>query len=96
MPLDDTGPQSLADDIVFRPVRSGNAFEDTVARLLQAVQLGIVEPGGALPAERDLAVRFSVSRDTVRDAIRSLADAGYLVSRIPAQVTRTRRTVRGS
>jgi GntR family transcriptional repressor for pyruvate dehydrogenase complex len=81
MPLDDTAPQSLADDIVFRPVRNGNAFEDTVARLLQAVQLGIVEPGGALPPERDLAVRFSVSRDTVRDAIRSLADAGYLVSR---------------
>jgi GntR family transcriptional repressor for pyruvate dehydrogenase complex len=72
---------SLADDVVFRPVRGGNAFEDTVARLLQAVRLGIVEPGGALPPERDLAARFSVSRDTVRDAIRSLADAGYLVSR---------------
>jgi GntR family transcriptional repressor for pyruvate dehydrogenase complex len=69
------------DDVVFRPLRSGNAFEDTVARLLQAVRLGIVDPGGALPAERELAVRFSVSRDTVRDAIRSLADAGYLVSR---------------
>jgi DNA-binding FadR family transcriptional regulator len=73
--------QSLADDVVFRPVRSGNAFEDTVARLLQAVRLGIVEPGGALPPERDLAVRFSVSRDTVRDAIRSLSDAGYLIAR---------------
>lgn len=81
MPLDEAGAQSLADDVVFRPLRSGNAFEDTVARLLQAVQLGIVGPGGALPAERDLALRFSVSRDTVRDAIRSLADAGYLVSR---------------
>ena len=74
------GP-SLADDVVFRPVRSGNAFEDTVARLLQAVRLGIVEPGGALPPERDLAVRFSVSRDTVRDAIRTLSEAGYLVAR---------------
>jgi DNA-binding FadR family transcriptional regulator len=62
-------------------VRSGNAFEDTVARLLQTIRLGIVIPGQALPAERDLAVRFSVSRDTVRDAIKELADAGYLVSR---------------
>jgi GntR family transcriptional repressor for pyruvate dehydrogenase complex len=77
----EAGPPSLADDVVFRPVRNGNAFEDTVARLLQAVRLGIVEPGGALPAERDLAARFSVSRDTVRDAIRSLADAGYFVAR---------------
>ena len=76
-----TPSQSLADGVVFRPLRSGNAFEDTVARLLQAVHLGLVEPGEALPPERDLAVRFSVSRDTVRDAIRSLSDAGYLVSR---------------
>ena len=73
--------QSLIDEALFRPVRNGNAFEDTVARLLQTVRLGIVAPGEALPAERDLATRFSVSRDTVRDAIKSLADAGYLVSR---------------
>lgn len=70
-----------AGEVLFRPVRSGNAFEDTVARLLQAVRLGIVAPGEAIPPERDLAARFSVSRDTVREAIRSLSDAGYLVAR---------------
>ncbi|CAN5280036.1 FCD domain-containing protein [soil metagenome] len=74
-------PLGTVTDALFRPVRSGNAFEDTVARLLQTIKLGIVGPGEALPAERDLAARFSVSRDTVREAIRSLADAGYLVSR---------------
>jgi len=74
-------PPSIVDEALFRPVRSGNAFEDTVARLLQTIRLGIVEPGEALPAERDLAARFSVSRDTVREAIRELADAGYLVSK---------------
>lgn len=73
--------QSLIDEALFRPVRSGNAFEDTVGRLLQAIRLGIVSPGDALPAERDLAARFLVSRDTVRDAIKSLSDAGFLVSR---------------
>ena len=31
-----------------------------------------------LPSERELAVRFSVSRDTVREAIRELSDTGYL------------------
>lgn len=72
---------SLADEVLFRPVRNGNAFEDTVARLLQTIRLGIVAPGEALPAERELAARFSVSRDTVRDAIKSLSDAGFLVSR---------------
>jgi len=73
--------EGLADEVLFRPVRNGNAFEDTVARLLQTIRLGIVAPGEALPAERDLAARFSVSRDTVREAIRSLSDAGFLVAR---------------
>lgn len=66
---------------VFRPVRSGNAFEETLARLLQAVRLGIVPPGEALPPERELAARLGVSRDVLREAIRALADAGYLESR---------------
>jgi GntR family transcriptional regulator, transcriptional repressor for pyruvate dehydrogenase complex len=74
-------PQSVVEGALFRPVRSGNAFEDTVARLLQTIRLGIVAPGEALPAERDLAARFSVSRDTVREAIRELAEAGFLVSK---------------
>jgi GntR family transcriptional regulator, transcriptional repressor for pyruvate dehydrogenase complex len=73
--------QSLIDEALFRPVRVGNSYEDTVARLLQTIRLGIVGPGAALPAERDLATRFAVSRDTVRDAIKELSDAGYLVAR---------------
>jgi len=71
----------VVDDALFRPVRSGNAFEDTVERLLQAVRLGVIAPGDSLPPERELATRLAVSRDTVRDAIRSLTDAGYLVAR---------------
>lgn len=72
---------SLVDEAVFRPVRSGNSLEDTVGRLMQTIRLGIVPPGQALPSERDLAARFSVSRDTVREAIRELSEAGYLVPR---------------
>lgn len=79
--MNDVSYEGLADEVLFRPVRNGNAFEDTVARLLQTIRLGVVAPGEALPAERDLATRFSVSRDTVREAIRSLSDAGYLVAR---------------
>ena len=79
--MSDPAPGGLADGVLFRPVRNGNAFEDTVARLLQTIRLGIVEPGGALPPERELAARFSVSRDTVREAIRSLSEAGFLTAR---------------
>jgi len=81
IPGEDTTYEGLADEVLFRPVRSGNSFEDTVARLLQTIRLGVVGPGEPLPPERDLAARFSVSRDTVREAIKSLSDAGYLVAR---------------
>jgi DNA-binding FadR family transcriptional regulator len=70
-----------AGDALLRPVRLGNAFEDTVGRLLQTIRLGVLAPGESLPPERELAARLGVSRDTVREAIRSLADAGYLVAR---------------
>lgn len=64
-----------------RPVRSGNAFEETVERILQAIKLGTVAPGERLPAERELAARLKVSRDTLREAIRALAAEGYVDSR---------------
>jgi DNA-binding FadR family transcriptional regulator len=73
-------PQN-ASEALLRPVRLGNAFEDTVGRLLQMIRLGVLQPGESLPPERELAARLGVSRDTVRDAIKSLAEAGYLVSR---------------
>ena len=66
---------------VYRPVREGNALEDTVARLVQTIRLGVVAPGESLPPERELAARYAVSRDTVREAIRELADTGFLVRR---------------
>jgi DNA-binding FadR family transcriptional regulator len=72
---------SRADDALFRPVRAGNAFEETVERLIQAIRLGLLAPGDRLPPERELAVRLDVSRVTLREAIRALQQAGYLRSR---------------
>jgi len=66
---------------VWRPVRGGNAFEITVARLVQAIKLGMVADGDRLPPERELAERLNVSRVTLREAIAALRDAGYLESR---------------
>lgn len=66
---------------VYRPLRRGNALEDAVARLVQTIRLGVVAPGESLPPERELAASFGVSRDTVREAIRELADTGYLLPR---------------
>ena len=44
--------QDMIDDLpglnrglLLRPVHSGNAFEETVQRLLQTVRLGLIAPG---------------------------------------------------
>jgi DNA-binding FadR family transcriptional regulator len=66
---------------LWRPVRGGNAFEITVARLAQAIRLGMVTSGEQLPPERELAERLQVSRVTLREAIAALRDAGYLETR---------------
>jgi DNA-binding FadR family transcriptional regulator len=66
---------------LWRPVRGGNAFEITVARLAQTIRLGMVGIGDQLPPERELAERLSVSRVTLREAIAALRDAGYLETR---------------
>jgi DNA-binding FadR family transcriptional regulator len=68
-------------DAVFRPVRTGNAFEETVERLLDGIRLGVHGYGDRLPPERELAGRLGVSRVTVRDALRELAAAGYVETR---------------
>jgi DNA-binding FadR family transcriptional regulator len=71
----------LSADLLFRPGRTANAFEETVQRLLQSIRLGLVPPGSRLPAERDLSAMLGVSRDTLREAIAALTEAGYVVSR---------------
>lgn len=70
--------ESLPYDSIFRPVHSGNAFEETVERLAQAVKLGVVAPGSKLPSERELVTLLQVSRSTLREAIRVLEQSGYL------------------
>lgn len=66
---------------IFRPVRTGNAFEETIERILQAIKLGVFGYGDRLPPERELAVRLNVSRVTLREALRSLQHAGCVESR---------------
>jgi DNA-binding FadR family transcriptional regulator len=68
-------------EAVFRPVRTGNAFEETVERLLQAIRLGVIPFQHRFPPERDLAARLGVSRVTLREAIRALQQAGYVEPR---------------
>ena len=66
---------------LLRPVRAGNAFEETVERLLTIIKLGLVAPGERFPAERELAAQLGISRLTLREAISELTKAGYVESK---------------
>lgn len=50
-------------------------------RLTTAIAVGQFSPGDRIPSEREIADQFSVSRVTVREAIRLVAGEGLLVSR---------------
>ncbi len=67
---------------VFTPVRTSNAFEETVSKIAGAIKARLLSPGDKLPPERELAQQLGVSRSTLREALRVLVQAGYLEVRI--------------
>jgi GntR family transcriptional repressor for pyruvate dehydrogenase complex len=56
-------------------------YEEISLRLQTLVQNDNLKPGDRLPPERQLAVMFGVSRNSVREAIKSLEQQGILISR---------------
>jgi GntR family transcriptional regulator, L-lactate dehydrogenase operon regulator len=67
-------------DAVFQPVQPPTTFEETMERLGTAIRLGLLPPGMRLPSERELAEELSISRSTLRQALRALVQSGHLVS----------------
>lgn len=62
----------------FQPVRSARAFEEIADQIRSELADGRLTVGDRLPAERALAVQFGVSRNTLREALRSLEHAGLV------------------
>ena len=56
----------------------GPAAEDVRARILEEIASGALRPGERLGAERDMAVRYGLSRSTLRLAIEALESTGHL------------------
>ena len=52
--------------------------DEILDRLLQLFEQGEVEPGGFLPSERDLMVRFGVGRPAIREALQALEAMGII------------------
>ena len=72
---------SLVRRTVFTPIRQGSAVAETVARLGEAIALGLLRAGDRLPAETQLAAALGISAATLRSALAILREAGLVETR---------------
>lgn len=63
---------------VYKLVRTARLYEQIVQQIEESIVKGDLKPGDQLPAERDLAQRFGVSRTAVREAVKALREKGMV------------------
>jgi GntR family transcriptional repressor for pyruvate dehydrogenase complex len=66
------------DKAVYKLVRTSRLYEQIVQQIEESILKGDLKPGDQLPAERDLAQRFGVSRTAVREAVKALREKGLV------------------
>jgi GntR family transcriptional repressor for pyruvate dehydrogenase complex len=71
-------PDPLATKPLYRTVKTSRLFEQIVQQVEESILSGQLKPGDQLPAERDLAQRFGVSRTAVREAVKTLREKGLV------------------
>jgi len=63
---------------MFKQVKQSKAYQDVVDQIQEAIMAGTLKAGSLLPAERELKEQFSVSRGTLREALRVLEQKGLI------------------
>lgn len=67
-----------ADKPVYKAVRTSRLYEQIVQQIEDSILKGALKPGDQLPAERELAQNFGVSRTAVREAVKALREKGLV------------------
>jgi GntR family transcriptional repressor for pyruvate dehydrogenase complex len=65
---------------MYQTVRTARLYEQIVEQIEESIREGRLRPGDQLPAERDLAQQFGVSRTAVREAVKTLSEKGLVES----------------
>ena len=63
---------------MYKLVRTSRLYEQIVEQIEGSIVKGDLKAGDQLPAERDLAQRFGVSRTAVREAVKALREKGLV------------------
>lgn len=74
------GTGEATNDAMFiaQPLRVARAYEQLAATLRERIHAGELQEGDRLPSEQVLAQQAGVSRSTVREALRTLQEAGLI------------------
>ena len=73
------------EDISAGPIEQTRASDSARLFLRSLIYTGVLGPGDLLPPERQLAAQLGISRITLREALKSLEGAGYLVTKVGAK-----------
>src|ERR1700730_15916132 len=71
---------------LYKVIQASRLYEQIVQQIEGSILNGELSEGSQLPAERDLAKQFGVSRTAVREAIKALQEKG-LVDAFPGRGT---------
>lgn len=71
---------------MYKAIQSSRIYEQIVQQIEDSIRNGELREGAQLPAERDLAKQFGVSRTAVREAMKALQEKG-LVDALPGRGT---------
>jgi GntR family transcriptional regulator, transcriptional repressor for pyruvate dehydrogenase complex len=63
---------------MYKAIRTSRLYEQIVEQIEKSVRDGLLKAGDQLPAERELALQFGVSRTAVREAVKTLAEKGLV------------------
>ncbi len=66
----------------MEPIKRSRLSEQVLERIKTAIKNGTYKPGDQLPNERDLAEQLQVSRASVREALRTLGNMGFIESHV--------------
>ncbi len=63
---------------MYKTLQTSRLYEQIVQQIEESILKGGLKPGDQLPAERELAQRFGVSRTAVREAVKVLREKGLV------------------